>query len=143
MAMDMSFQRHAAFELKKEKPDAQSGQPLDYARLIALAQKSTAYKGFADNVSASTLLENSDHIHTSQDDDLKTRIALIAGAGDSLSGDARSTIGCGAFLDRSTAFGCGPNHDDENAKSKSPVYLDHLANSKASTVERSNEQDQS
>lgn len=143
LVMDMSFQRHASFELGKEKPDQQSGQPLDYARLIALAQKSTAQQEKAAYNDMLSVTENSCHIISSQDGDIQKRIALIVGAGQSHNSDARSTGGCGAFLQRPADTGCGPDQHDANAKSKSPVYLDHLANRKASDVKEAGKQDQS
>jgi hypothetical protein len=107
--MDMSFQRHASFDLGKERPDDKSGQPLDYARLIALAQKGRAQTDLAGNNAMPVLAENSDRLKASQDGDIEKRIALIAGAGQSRHSDARSTRGCGAFLERSANTGCGPD----------------------------------
>jgi hypothetical protein len=132
--MDMSFQRHASFDLGKERPDDKSGQPLDYARLIALAQKGRAQTDLAGNNAMPVLAENSDRLKASQDGDIEKRIALIAGAGQSRHSGARSTRGCGAFLERSANTGCGPDQHDEHVKSKLPVYPDHLANGKASDV---------
>lgn len=143
MAMDMSFQRHSSFDLGKEKPDAKSGQPLDYARLIALAQKTRPPCGLAEDNAISSSAGNSDQLNTSQDENIDKRIALIAGAGQSPNSDARSTRGCGAFLQRPANTGCGPDQHDEHAKSKLPVYPDHLANGKASDVKRLDSQDQS
>lgn len=143
MAMDMSFQRHASFDLGKEKPDSESGGPLNYARLIALAQKNTAQRGLAGDEAVPALDGNSDQFNTSQDANIEKRIALISGAGQSPNGDTRSTRGCGAFLQRPANTGCGPDQQNEHMKSKLPVYPDHLANGKASDVKRSDNQDQS
>lgn len=139
--MDMSFQRHASFDLGKEKPDTESGGPLDYARLIALAQKGTAQRDMAGDNAILSSAENSDQLNTSRDGDIEKRIALIAGAGQSPNSDARSTRGCGAFLQRPANTGCGPDQHDEPAKSKLPVYPDHLANGKASDVHHTDNQD--
>ena len=141
--MDMSFQRHASFDLGKEKPDAKTGGPLSYARLIALAQKNTAQRGLAGDNAMPALDGNSNQFNTSQDANVEKRIALISGAGQSPHGDARSTRGCGAFLERAANTGCGPNQHDEQVNSKLPVYPDHLAYGKMSDVEETDNQDQS
>ncbi len=141
--MDMSFERHTSFDLGKDQSDAKSSQRLDYARLIALSQKTQARRDLEDSLGLTNDAQTKTHKTASDDVEIEERIALISGAGRQPNGGTRSTNGRGAFLKHGKAVGCGPDEQDTNAKSKLAVYPDHLGSGKASDVRQSGEQDKS
>lgn len=117
--MDMSFERHSSFGRGKDTPKAQSGQQLDYARLIALSQSAISQRELADELASLTPKAGtkagakegagnaSSDTDQSEDTAIRDSIAVIAGSHNGSRKNADTAKTRGAFLQRSAMGASG------------------------------------